>query len=142
MVGAGDLNNAGAREVVEAAASKGTDSTLRGLLSHDKGLTVVGDEVERLTDLQELKLGHNELTRVPVGLGGLEVLRVLQLHGHRPIALLGGLCAAASPVGCGETAPSAENSSAATTGGIGGAGGSGGCRLRGSGQSRGGGFEY
>ena len=40
----------------------------------------MGDEVARLGDLEELRLGNNALTRVPVGVGGLQVLRVLDLY--------------------------------------------------------------
>ena len=72
-MGAGALDNAGAAEVVAAAAGNGTDSTLRGLHLAGLGLTAVGDEVARLTDLQELRLECNALTRVSGGVGALLV---------------------------------------------------------------------
>ena len=65
-----------------AAARNGEDHTLRSLQLSSKDLTVVSDEVARLTDLQELWLMFNTLTALPVGLGGLEVLRVLNLGGN------------------------------------------------------------
>ena len=49
----------------------------------NKQLTVSGDEVARLTDLQDLWLGANSLTRVPVREGMLEVMRVLHLGSNQ-----------------------------------------------------------
>ena len=48
-----------------------------------KRLTVVGDDVARLTDLQELWLWGNALTRVPARLDRLVALRMLHVHGNR-----------------------------------------------------------
>jgi len=83
VVGAGDVNNDGAREVFEAAESHGPERTLLALALPDKGLTVVGDGVARLTDLQELRLDRNALTRVPAAMGVLDYLRVLNLNDNR-----------------------------------------------------------
>ena len=83
MAVADPLINAGGREVIEAAESHGPERTLLGLIICDKGLTVVGDEVARLTDLQELHVHHNALTRVPAAMGVLDYLRVLALNDNR-----------------------------------------------------------
>ena len=52
MCAAGPLDDAGAQEVVAAAAGNKMKRTLRTLRLADKRLTVVGDDVVRLTDLQ------------------------------------------------------------------------------------------
>ena len=83
MVGAGDVDDAGARAVIEAAARNKSDRMLRSLCMGDKGLTVVSGEVARLTDLQELWLFSNALTALPVGLSRLGVLRVLGLYNNQ-----------------------------------------------------------
>ena len=37
----------------------------------------------RLTDVEEVGLAGNTLTRLPVGVGALQFLRVLQLYGNQ-----------------------------------------------------------
>ena len=72
-----------ARAVVEAAARNGTLRTLRALDLEYKLLTLWRDDLVRLTDLQELMLGVNYLTRLPVGVSRLGCLRVLDLGNNR-----------------------------------------------------------
>ena len=77
------MDDAVAQEVIAAAAGYKMKRTLRVLYLADKQLTVVGDDVARLTDLQELWLEGNALTRVPARLDRLVALRVLILAGNR-----------------------------------------------------------
>ena len=79
----GPLDDGGARAVVEAAARNGTLRTLRALDLGWKGLTVLSDDLVRLTDLQEPMVKYNQLTRLPVGVSRLGCLRVLDLYNNR-----------------------------------------------------------
>jgi len=75
----GDITDAGAGELVAAAADSVTRHTLRSLVLLNKGLTAVPSGVQRLFDLEELDLADNAIPRVPVEVGSLDVLRVLIL---------------------------------------------------------------
>ena len=77
------LDDGGARAVVEAAARNGTHRTLRALDLDWMWLTVLSDDLVRLTDMQELMLAYNNLTRLPVGVSRLGCLRVLDLFNNR-----------------------------------------------------------
>ena len=50
MVGAGDVNNAGVREVFEAAVSHGYQRTLIALSIQDTGLTVVAFSLQDISE--------------------------------------------------------------------------------------------
>ena len=79
----GAITDAGAGELVAAAADSVTRRTIRSLVMGFKGLTAVPAGVRRLFDLEELVLVDNAIPRVPAEVGSLEVRRVLDLSSNR-----------------------------------------------------------
>ena len=86
------IDDAGAEELVAAAANNKTRHTLRSLILIGLNLTAVPSNIGRLTDLEELGFHSNNIPRIPAEVGSLEALRTLHLSYNILEALPSELC--------------------------------------------------